>query len=886
MSFNKTDSKLVQEESPDKPVSVFGLFKDLNSPFESNSYPQFSPINGIDKQLIKNLRLHGHYGQDDKKFPRPGWLRTNNSAYPQDWVAALFEFFAPSYTGFLFDTVLSTPFHHWLKPKNIALIFNTISEPTFYENPRESILKLTMCLQPEADFNKLKIDEKKRLDYPQNMLGQNLKYGAFHNVKSLSWPTKALPFAEILFEALNATKGDGAANLGYPAHIIERLLLTYMWERKKSKLDLKPFYDTLSERIIDKEAVKNIIWEKEGSFYTEVDYYKVVTRYNAKQAMTLEDQKLLQLGYSYFEDRLPPIQSYGVSVVKREPLKKNEKKLISFSDCGEISLLNYFMMALYDPITKRFDWEKLERLKKQGFKVSDKLIHFFRYIYTSPICDFTQDIRNAWAAVLSDLNANDPDCLIRYLKSACSTDPDSEKICCIAPGLDNMKQVMKKLLQPSTTYGGDIFLELLNLGEKRRIWYQDKEIADDKTITLTFKKYSEKNQTCEKLFQWHFQAIHFDLNRLEHAKYNPATQVLDELKASINKNAHKDPTSYTLSMPKLTGIENEAAFAEDLFQGNLDSIEGKCYALYKIFWFKNTFNSHSFDYLIHRWLEKSGKYFAGWEDFHTNKTLLKILMTDCNLPKEAIDELDIPALSAHMKAKIIYRDIQNSETISSDNEDIIILGSVNGKVTNSMGKIKIIGDVYQDGSINSTQDNNKDIIIFGSVNGKVTNANGKITIIGNVYEKGSVNNTQGNNEINGDVSGHIVNLSGNNKITGTVSTKGNVNNSSGTNEIGGIVTGHVANCSGDNKITRAVYGHVKNSTGTNTIGGDVLGHVENLSGDNKITGTTYKQEPLTNSPGKKACGVQQTFFSQSPRPVDISTVLQQMYDKRSVYKKL
>ena len=205
--------------------------------------------------------------------------------------------------------------------------------------------------------------------------------------------------------------------------------------------------------------------------------------------------------------------------------------------------------------------------------------------------------------------------------------------------------------------------------------------------------------------------IHFDFNRLEHAKYSPATEVLEGLKASINKNAHKDPASYRLSIPKLIGIDNEAAFSENLFQANLDSIEGKCYALYKIFWFKNKFNSYSFDYLIHRWLEPSGKYFAGWEDFHTNKTLLKILMTDCNLPKEAIDELNIPALSAHMRAKIIYRDIQDSETISSDNEDIIILGNVNGKVTNSKGKIKIIGDIYQDGSINNIQDNNKDIII-------------------------------------------------------------------------------------------------------------------------------------------------------------------------------
>lgn len=309
------------------------------------------------------------------------------------------------------------------------------------------------------------------------------------------------------------------------------------------------------------------------------------------------------------------------------------------------------------------------------------------------------------------------------------------------------------LLQPTINYYDDILLALLNL-EENRLWFKEKVEEDDKNLILNFSKWSDKDKRCDKIFQWHIQPIHFDFNRLEHAKYSLATQVLERLKAAINERSYRYPTSDKFNIPELVGIDNEAAFSEDFFQGNLESIEGKCYALYKIYWFKNKFKSSSFDYLIQRWLEPKGKYFAGWEDFHTNKTLLKILMEDCHLPIKAIDEMNIPALSALIRTKIVYGDIKVFQNISSENEDILI---------------------------------------FGDVCGNVTSKNGKIKIIGQVATNGCVRNLQGNNEINGDVCGHIENSSGDNKILRTVYKDGVVENSTGSNEIGGDVYGHVEN---------------------------------------------------------------------------------------------
>lgn len=626
--FFKFDSKLIQQQVDieNRPISelLFGLFKDLNAPFETirpnvSSYPQFSPIRGINNKIIKNLRLHGHYAPQDKGFPRPKWDGRDPDNFPQNWTASLLEFIAPSYIGFLFDSVPSTPFHDWLKPKNIALIFNAIIEDSFYDNSKEGVLKLAKSMQPEVDFQKLELEENKRLKLNQ----KGPKYGAFSKLKSLSWPTKELPFAEILFEALNETKGTG--------HIVALILLSYMWDRKKSKLDLKPFYDNLSNKIIQQSDIKTIVWEKKGSFYTERDYVDLMAKINKNPDMvlTLENKILLKLGHSYYRDPFPIKIDYGVSILKLNG------KWESFSDCGEISLLNYFMMALYDPYTKHFSWEQFEELKKNGFDPSEKLIFFFKEIYTSPIYDFTQEIRTAWADVLSNLNKDSFGDPIVYLKNNC----------CIAPGLDNMAKVMRALFQPPMNNSNlsDVFLDPLNLLKLKRqsnFWEWSYKVNANEPHDLTLSFYYGGFP----IFEWHFQNEHFDFNRIEHSKQKAYS-------------IHYLDKSNILQIPEIESADN---FSEELFggelnsllPGNLDSIEGKAYALYKIFCFKNKFKSNAFDYLIDRWLEPSGKYFSKWEDVDTNKAFIKFLTEECKLSKEAIVNLNIPQLTAHTEERI------------------------------------------------------------------------------------------------------------------------------------------------------------------------------------------------------------------------------------------
>ena len=153
---------------------------------------------------------------------------------------------------------------------------------------------------------------------------------------------------------------------------------------------------------------------------------------------------------------------------------------------------------------------------------------------------------------------------------------------------------------------------------------ESKEVFD--SLTLIFSKGKDR------IFEWHFQKEHFDFNRIEHSKKLP----------------YKNHYSGKFNIPETHEIESEANFLENFFGGNLESIEGKCSALYKIFWFKNRFNNNSLDYLIRRWIEPTGKYFAGWEDFHTNIALLQIMREECNLSVDTIFDMNIPKLTAHM----------------------------------------------------------------------------------------------------------------------------------------------------------------------------------------------------------------------------------------------
>lgn len=667
--FLIASSKAMEPATPE----VFGLFKGLHAPFQDNKgqphkYAHFSPLHGVHNQIIKNLRLHGHYEPENKGFPRPNWKGKDPNVFPQDATASLLELLFPSHIGFLVDSCPFSPFHAWLKPKNIALIFNTISTPGFYENSIQGAIKLARALQPDANLNQLDEEERKRLLHmpkgnpKKGILNKEhkgpaqLKHGAYSKLKSLAPakpPSTEMPFAELLFLAFQETTGECASEKGYPQHVVERILLTYMLEKKKSKEDLKPFYNFLRDDIIDKSAVSLISWSGEESYYSEKDYMiaKEYSMLNDCQ-INLETSTLLKIGYSYFEDKFPPAISYGVSHVYVNG------KWESYSDCGETSLRNFFMMVIYNFATKKFDWTLFEFLKEKGLHIRESLIDYFRTICPSPAYAESQKSRNEWAKILFDLNTGNEVNKIEYLYPT----PKTGKYA-IAPGLDNMLRVMGKLLGipgwgEKISYGNSIKYKLnwlcnwfkkseylkwdwevcqKSITDKPNTLYigdPEHQITNPKDISLLFKLGVNNS-----IFEWHFEEQHFDFNRIEYSKNTPC------------KNLHLDRLELPSDLSKHT-------FPIFFFDANIESITGILTAYHKILWFEKIYNKKTFNSFTTRWIEPTGKYFAQWKDYHTNSSVLDLMLRYKTI--DDIFNMKIPELTAHLLWREVDADKPNA----------------------------------------------------------------------------------------------------------------------------------------------------------------------------------------------------------------------------------
>lgn len=615
-------------------LETFGEFKDLHKPFVDPRFHQYSPVHGpLDLVLIESLLFSGHTGLHNIGLPRPQRRKVDEvsctpDSFPQDAAAAIIERLFPSFIGFLANANMDDDIHKWLRPVNLALIFNAIESPDFFKMTKaEAGLILAEAMQPQL-FQQARAYKKK------NPKGTR------------QFPIKSLPFAELLFEGFSENLGDKATANGYPPHVVERTLLTFVWEKKKLKNDLRPFYEALSGDIIDKKKVAEIIWQGEGSCFTAADYWAAR---KSRDKDNLETRALLKLGYSVFEDRFPPIIQYGVAKIEIDGQN------FFYSDCGNNSLRNFFMQMLYNFDLQRYEWERLERLKAKGFKVNEKFINYFRNICKKPAQANKPWARNEWGKVLYNLNEGilDEEDKVKFYHP--TVENGTFGICA---GLPNMLKVIKLLLgdprwnKASHVYRSPTNRKLTRLckifdpqgkwdweiplkPEERTGGFADivnHTILDENDVRLVFSKEGIK------IFEWHMQPLHYDFvssSRSKSIPYHPPGAV-DKLKAESSVAWPADVT--------------EASFPELLFNCYLDSISGKIRALYRILQFKQTFRKSTYDYLITKWIEPTGKYFAGWTDFHTNSSLLEVLhqFADKSDVCERVLKLKAPRLRAHM----------------------------------------------------------------------------------------------------------------------------------------------------------------------------------------------------------------------------------------------
>lgn len=684
-------------------TEIFGIFRGLDIPFASSDClcPQFSPLYGLDKDLIKNLRVHGHYGNGwEEVFMQPDG-HPQELKFARDATAALIRLLFPSSVGLVVNSGLRDKLNDILKPITIAKIFKLIVEPKFYTNQTSAKL-LEVVVNPKhysdpakAEFLNESISQSTKDIFkallPDHMKqkwenltndGKKRPFAFIPSQKTLPTIKYYLDLAKLLETAFKDNVGDKAEMNGYPRHVVERVLLCYMWEKyKHSKINFKPYYLELARvehaddqnviTIFNETHIKNIVWEGPGSFYDKTDYE------NPGQITPLEKFFLKKLGYAHFEDRFPVTIEYGVSC-------KDGKKF--YSDCGDSMLRNFFMMMLYNFETKKFDVSKLKALRTQyneAYIPLDKLIDYFENICTSPVHAETAWARNKWIVVLNHLNDyrlpdDGRNIKVRYR----SKDKTHE----IDVGLDNIINVISKLLGPALFPPDDLgrnmnmkinWLSMLSTicqffsngyhgCSNENTWLarlsttnhkHDIDECEDFTgdvpnygwvdLTLTF-SYGSPREGRKNIFECQIESNHFGFNRLyDHSEQDSLFSVNDDIADSVFR------LRMNTSHEKINAID--AIFSTPFKVGE----------------------PNKYMYMVENWLDvddsyryKSGTFFANWHNCKVNSALANVLLK--YMPVEEILNLGKPALNyalvfplAHMgridDIKLVLADDLNSE---------------------------------------------------------------------------------------------------------------------------------------------------------------------------------------------------------------------------------
>lgn len=621
-----------------------GLFRGLDIPFHRST--QLSPVHALDTQLLKNLRLHGHFGPKPiaNYMPPKGSYNAENSHFAQDATAFLLKSLFPSSAGLVVNSHRSHKHNRYLLPGNIAEIFVAINTYGFYELEKEemffagikanaAVVKLLSALLPDH----LKIRMNQLVCHPLKTTVVN------QDKNTISF---LMEFSNLLLTAFKDTVGDNAKLNGYPPYIVEKILLTYMWEMYKANTeDLKPYYDVLAQaRLIDMADIK---WN---------DAY-----YESDSGVTiLENDILSKIRDAHYKECFPEGVQYGTSHIlingKEEP----------FSDCGDTVINDLFMMFLFNG--KKFDVSKLLKLEADGFgfKVSKDLIRYFTEVCDCPAAAKMPGAREAWSKVVNRLNKEDDKFKIRYIK------PDKENgYYGIGAGLDNMLRVIGKLLgAPADIFDmemKDKFSCVKNLDtlcylfsdvkDKENPHYQDRYWSVKSTrylnhcsfeagelfeavpstgwvdLTLVFsyggskdfskqkkynkvqsrkkflelqfdiakrKKWFNVSQHRRKVFELHFDQMHFDFNRLRFDS-------------------------------ELYCIKRAVRSLEDIYSCAMDTVPQRISVLEKMLQYRATTNPNEFSLTLNRWLEPAGTQFLGWHNREINSRVVRVLLFYLNV---------------------------------------------------------------------------------------------------------------------------------------------------------------------------------------------------------------------------------------------------------------
>ena len=642
----------------------FGDMRELDNPMtEIGSH--FSPALGADDLIVKNMRFYGPYGTTTGRFPLISREALKLDDQPQDAVAYILQrlFPSPAHDYLIANNIQGDEVKKWINPQSIAKIFNLIGVGEHKDyvalSREERIAKIFEILHPQA-FNQSKGKAERQSKQSKN------KITFEEAILNLNKNSQAVVFASIMEQAIEESYNNQEILSRYPKHVIERILLTYMWHTAEKKDDLKPFYDNLSETFVNKNEI--IDWNKT---YTEEDYKKIEDYAagvaNVPSMSPTEFFNLLNLGYSEFRDVLPPEAKYTTSF----HIDKDDKNNYSFTNCAETAIFNFLNAVFYDGKEKKFIFER-EQLSSDNFL--ERFKNF--YLSLSPSQVKSTAKVGEWGTLISDLNSDsDPDPIKYFKLKGEKLDSSLNGNYEVDTQLTNILRVIGKLLKPTewqymnqsdeigrfsaVKHNLTLLCKLLSTAEKKIDWSIDnaKEVKSEYgNIIFTVSNFSSSNSSSS-----------FELNlSSNHAEYRKKNFFQDFSMLMMDQ---WDPLfRYMINTHNMTSITDMIDSSRDLsslfYSLDLDSMEGKVAALKSLRKIKRpSYTGASFLPTIgvplkkeetpiqyeeiisyglipaKKWFTAKGENFGYWTDHYTTRNTLDQYLSNKILTIEEMEDI-------------------------------------------------------------------------------------------------------------------------------------------------------------------------------------------------------------------------------------------------------
>lgn len=682
--------------------NILGIFRGLDLPFQGDRLRLYSPLNGIQTTMVKNMRMHGHFGEEKHaKYPIPE-RRFPDALHPQDATAWLLVRLFPNCTGLYANDHSKDMINEYLTPQNIAKIFIILDKlkqnKTNIEDKAFVCKGYNMNAAEKEIFYLLLTCHKSGTKVIENIAkNPTATQKKYENIIETAYE-----HARLLTESYKESIPENAEVSGYPVHAFFRIVLKYMWEKYKwDKENFKPYIEAFrAAKIIDDNCCQQISWHGDDSIFTDSEFQSD----DFMPAKTPYEEMIFDfIRKQYFQADFPPVIDFGKSfylLEKRHIKKPNKKKPDSdehlvegYSDCGETMIRNLFNFLLYDNEKDLFDVSRLHKLKDMGYAVSDKLIDYYTYICTNRETMDSEEARIKWSNVIGYMNdAND------ILKIIYMHPRQDDAYMGLRQGMDNIMITLMKLLglhrhRPKDCHfvvdmktkadcwnNLGIFIKLINstvsnsddksilkfmifdFSESHaRPEYEDlrEAIPEDGWYGFSILLQFPESQHCGNSYLLTFDEHHFDF-----AEKKPLNDFKPEFDM-LSTERYPDYAMFSLPLDTTTGrltmlnYFNGMKEVKTSFQNLIRIIDFTTLPEHTEEEVKtvsakvDSIGEKTLKSMLYKWLQRDGMYFASWQNEEINRSVVTALRFHMSV--EEILALDIPPLTSPLLLELFAR---------------------------------------------------------------------------------------------------------------------------------------------------------------------------------------------------------------------------------------